>query len=85
MEKILNSSVSENQGSRAKREVLNSSLSENQEPQAKRKVLIVEDDRFLRELISQKLQKEGFQVSQTSLDPTGFRTNARIDKILQIF
>jgi len=35
--------------------------------------------------IIEKLQKDGFQVSQTSLDPTGFRTNARIDKILQIF
>ena len=35
--------------------------------------------------VIEKLQKDGFQVSQTSLDPTGFRTNARIDKILQIF
>ena len=31
------------------------------------------------------LQNEGFKASQTSLDPSGFRTDARIDKILQIF
>jgi len=35
--------------------------------------------------ITEKLQKEGFKVSQTSLEPSGFRTDARIDKILQIF
>ncbi len=35
--------------------------------------------------IIEKLQNEGYEVSQTSLNPSGFRTNARIDKILQIF
>ena len=35
--------------------------------------------------IIEKLQNDGYEVSQTSLNPSGFRTNARIDKILQIF
>lgn len=41
---------------------LNSSNSENQSSFAKRKVLLVEDDKFLRELISQKLDKEGYDI-----------------------
>lgn len=32
-----------------------------------------------------KLESNGFLASPTSLNPTGFRTNARIDKILEIF
>ncbi len=32
-----------------------------------------------------KLELNGFVASPTSLNPTGFRTNARIDKILEIF
>ena len=35
--------------------------------------------------IVEKLQNDGHKVSQTSLNPSGFRTDARIDKILQIF
>jgi len=35
--------------------------------------------------ILEKLQNDGYKVSQTSLNPSGFRTDARIDKILQIF
>ena len=35
--------------------------------------------------IIEKLQNEGYKVSQTSLNPSGFRTDARIDKILEIF
>jgi tRNA (guanine26-N2/guanine27-N2)-dimethyltransferase len=35
--------------------------------------------------IIEKLQNEGYKASQTSLNPSGFRTDARIDKILQIF
>ena len=35
--------------------------------------------------ITEKLQNAGYKVSQTSLNPSGFRTDARIDKILQIF
>ena len=31
------------------------------------------------------LQNEGFLASPTSLNPTGFRTDCRIDKILQLF
>ena len=31
------------------------------------------------------LQKNGFSASPTSLEPTGFRTNARIDEIENIF
>lgn len=37
------------------------------------KVLLVEDDSFLRDLISQKLMKEGFQVSQGIDGEDGFR------------
>ena len=32
-----------------------------------------------------KLESNGFEASPTSLNPTGFRTNARIDKIIEIF
>lgn len=32
-----------------------------------------------------KLESNGYVASPTSLNPTGFRTNARIDKILEIF
>jgi len=32
-----------------------------------------------------KLESKGFDASPTSLNPTGFRTNARIDEILEIF
>lgn len=32
-----------------------------------------------------KLESTGFVASPTSLNPTGFRTNARLDKILEIF
>ncbi|HEU04002.1 MAG TPA: tRNA (guanine-N1)-methyltransferase [Nitrosopumilus sp.] len=32
-----------------------------------------------------KLESNGFVASPTSLNPTGFRTNARIDQILEIF
>jgi tRNA (guanine26-N2/guanine27-N2)-dimethyltransferase len=35
--------------------------------------------------IIEKLQGVGFKACSTSLDPSGFRTDARIDKILQIF
>jgi tRNA (guanine26-N2/guanine27-N2)-dimethyltransferase len=35
--------------------------------------------------ITEKLQNGGYKVSQTSLNHSGFRTDARIDKILQIF
>ncbi len=35
--------------------------------------------------IIEKLQGAGFKACPTSLDPSGFRTDARIDKILQIF
>jgi tRNA (guanine26-N2/guanine27-N2)-dimethyltransferase len=35
--------------------------------------------------IIEKLQNAGYKVGQTSLNPSGFRTDARIDKILQIF
>ena len=35
--------------------------------------------------IIENLQKEGFKASQTSLNTSGFRTDARIDKILKIF
>lgn len=33
----------------------------------------------------EKLQENGFSASPTSLEPTGFRTNARIDKIMRVF
>jgi tRNA (guanine26-N2/guanine27-N2)-dimethyltransferase len=33
----------------------------------------------------EKLQENGFSASPTSLEPTGFRTNARIDEIKSIF
>ncbi len=36
------------------------------------KILIVEDDKFLRELISQKLQKEGFDVVEAENGEDGF-------------
>jgi tRNA (guanine26-N2/guanine27-N2)-dimethyltransferase len=32
-----------------------------------------------------KLESKGFDASPTSLNPTGFRTNARIDEILEVF
>ena len=32
-----------------------------------------------------KLQNNGHTASPTSLEPTGFRTSARIDEIIQIF
>ena len=32
-----------------------------------------------------KLQEKGFVASPTSLEPTGFRTNARIDQMTEIF
>ena len=32
-----------------------------------------------------KLESSGFDASSTSLNPTGFRTNARIDEILEVF
>ncbi|HET6517777.1 MAG TPA: tRNA (guanine-N1)-methyltransferase, partial [Nitrosopumilaceae archaeon] len=32
-----------------------------------------------------KLESSGFGASPTSLNPTGFRTNARIDEVLEIF
>ena len=35
--------------------------------------------------IIEKLQNDGCKASQTSLNPSGFRTDSRIDKILQIF
>ena len=35
--------------------------------------------------IIEKLENNGYNASQTSLNPSGFRTDARIDKILQIF
>ncbi len=37
------------------------------------KVLVIEDDKFLRELISQKLQKEGFLISQAIDGEEGFK------------
>lgn len=43
---------------------LNSSASENQGSFAKQKVLVIEDDKFLRELIAQKLIKEGYEASE---------------------
>jgi len=33
----------------------------------------------------QRLQNKGFVASPTSLEPTGFKTNAKIDEIIQIF
>ena len=33
----------------------------------------------------EKLQENGFNASPTSLEPTGFRTNARIDEIKSVF
>jgi tRNA (guanine26-N2/guanine27-N2)-dimethyltransferase len=33
----------------------------------------------------QKLQGNGFVSSPTSLEPTGFRTNAKIDQMKEIF
>lgn len=48
---IVNSSESEGQN-------------ENQGSFAKQKVLIIEDDKFLRELISQKLMKENYETSE---------------------
>jgi len=33
----------------------------------------------------EKLQQEGFKASPTSLNPTGFRTNCKINKIIKIF
>ena len=35
--------------------------------------------------IAAGLKSKGFDASPTSLNPTGFRTSARIDKILEIF
>ena len=35
--------------------------------------------------IIKKLQKEGYQASPTSLNPTGFRTNCTIDNISKLF
>jgi len=37
------------------------------------------------ENIIKKLEKEGFQASPTSLNPTGFRTNCTIDNICKLF
>jgi len=33
----------------------------------------------------EKLKSEGFNASMTSLNPSGFRTNCEIDKIIEIF
>ena len=33
----------------------------------------------------EKLQKDGFLASPTSLNSTGFRTNAQINEIIEIF
>jgi len=35
--------------------------------------------------IIKKLEKEGFQASPTSLNPTGFRTNCTIDNVCKLF
>jgi tRNA (guanine26-N2/guanine27-N2)-dimethyltransferase len=35
--------------------------------------------------IIKKLEKEGYQTSPTSLNPTGFRTNCTIDNICKLF
>lgn len=44
--------------------ILNSSANKSQGSSSKKKVLIIEDDQFLRELISKKLFKEGYNVSE---------------------
>jgi len=46
--------------------VLNSNGSENQGSAAQRKVLIVEDDKFLRELIGRKLVGEGYDICEAT-------------------
>ena len=35
--------------------------------------------------IIKKLEKQGYQASPTSLNPTGFRTNCTVDEISKIF
>ncbi len=42
----------------------NENQNENQGSSAKQKVLVIEDDKFLRELILQKLTKEGYETSE---------------------
>ncbi len=42
----------------------NENQNENQGSSIKQKVLVVEDDKFLRELILQKLAKEGYETSE---------------------
>ncbi len=42
----------------------NENQNENQGSSVKQKVLVVEDDKFLRELILQKLAKEGYETSE---------------------
>jgi len=37
------------------------------------------------EKVISKLQKNGFQASLTSFSPTGFRTDAKIDEITDVF
>ncbi len=37
------------------------------------------------EKIIKKLEREGFQASPTSLNPTGFRTNCKIDTVCKLF
>ena len=54
--KVLNS---KNQGPSSGKKILNS---KNQGPSSGKKILIIEDDRFLRELITRKLSDEGFVV-----------------------
>ncbi len=41
------------------------------------KILVVEDDKFLRELISRKLQEEGFEVIEAIDGEEGFRKIAK--------
>ncbi len=37
------------------------------------------------EKIIKKLEREGFQASPTSLNPTGFKTNCKIDTVCKMF
>lgn len=46
------------------KKILNSNTAKNQGSSSEKKILIVEDDRFLRELIARKLSDEGFVIIQ---------------------
>lgn len=48
-------------------------------PETKKTILIIEDDKFLRELISQKLKKEGFTISE-AVDGEKGVTKAKTEK-----